>query len=100
MNEWRRNPNQNREVPEAVKTFDTYREWFTWLRDSKELEKEESGHLVKAGWIPCPSNIPSPFRYAPEWAVYKYQGEPVVFSETAQMRFQVFRIYDCAIRNS
>lgn len=42
--------------------------------------------------VPRNPAIPSPYRYSPEWAVYDWNGDDVVWVETAHRKYEVFMV--------
>lgn len=44
------------------------------------------------GSIAARPEIPSPYRYSPEWAVWEWQGRKVVIVEVAHRRYEVFEV--------
>lgn len=44
------------------------------------------------GQIARQEDIPSPYRYSPDWFVFDYGGTNVVIVETAHRKFQVFEV--------
>jgi hypothetical protein len=53
-------------------------------------ECEVNGFEV--GVIPRQPDIPSPYAYSPEWAVYQWSGKKVVIRETAHRQYDVFEV--------
>ena len=59
-----------------------------------DLERGPDGFPLVVREVPKPSNVPSPYRYSPEWWVYRYEGVEVVLAETGHRRYQLFRVCD------
>ncbi len=48
--------------------------------------------LEPVGVIQRQADIPSPYAYSPEWAVWAWQGKTVILRETAHKQYDVFEV--------
>jgi hypothetical protein len=50
------------------------------------------GDLLILGTIPRRPEIPSPYAYAPEHQVMRWNAKPIIIVETGHRRFEVFEV--------
>lgn len=67
----------------CIKTIRSYTDHARYLAQCSE---------DPVGQIPRQTDIPSPYRYSPEWLVFDHNGIKVVIVEVAHRRFSVFEV--------
>ncbi len=73
-----------------VKTITSHAGHFRFLAECEG--GPDGADFIVIGAIPRQPDVPSPFAYAPHWAVYRWNGQPVVIREVSHKRYVVYRV--------
>ncbi len=82
-------------TPKPLRTLRGHTAYARFLHNELENARDADGCTKPLYMIRRPTNIPSPYRYSPDWPVDLYRGQRVVIFETSHAVYRVFAVKDC-----